>query len=411
MKQYKHTVVLVLLAALLLALPVSAQEITVDPATKFCFSADDFTTADKEDGIFLTSVPRSSVATIRYGNRILKAGDALPLEALNQLTLETGCVTQQNASIGYVCVSGGVATGAKELKLSILPRKNQPPTTQDGQLETYRNIPNSGTFSVSDPENGTLTYTIVQEPKRGTVVVHEDGTYTYTPNENKVGKDCFTFTVTDEAGNTSEPAKITVLIKKPADKTTYADMDGDPDAFSAMWLKDQGLFTGSSIGGNLCFEPDAPISRGEFLIMAMKLVNAQASDSQMTSGFADEAGTPAWMRPYVVSALRNGMISGVQSDDGIVFLPAASLTKAEAAVMLQNILQLPGASSQTVFAAEEAGTVPAWAGDAAAALSAAGIQLDASDADPLTRRDAARLFYQVSQLLEETAISTFYWVQ
>ena len=85
-----------------------------------------------------------------------------------------------------------------------------------------------------------LTYQLVKEPKRGTVELHDDGSFTYTPGKNKVGKDSFVFTATDPAGNVSNEACVKIRILKPADKATYQDMSGDKDAFAAMWLKDQG---------------------------------------------------------------------------------------------------------------------------------------------------------------------------
>ncbi len=402
MKRISHTVALVLL--LVLTVPVGAREMTVDPTSLFTFSADDFTSEAADEGVFLTSVPLDT--TVWYGTRQVRAGDALPRAALDQLTLEADCFTAQEVSIGYMTLNQNGYTGAKELKLSIMPKKNEPPTVEDGSLETYRNIPNQGTFAASDPEGGVLTYTIKTEPKRGTVELHEDGTFTYTPSKNKVGKDSFTFAAVDEAGNSSEAGKISIVIKKPTDKATYADLDSH--AFQAMWMKEQGLFTGTKIGGHLCFEPDAAVSRGEFLVMAMKLVDAKADEAMETSGFADEADTPMWLRPYVVSALRSGMISGDQSEAGVVFRPAAELNKAEAAVMLQNILQLPASDAAAVFGAET--TVPVWAQRSVAALSAAGVHLDAGT-EPLTRLDAAELFYQVSKLLDAEAMETFYWIE
>ena len=309
-------------------------------------------------------------------------------------------------------LSDGVLSGVQELKLSILPKEDQPPTAEDGSLETYKNIAGSGTLSAADPEGKPLTYNLVKEPKRGSVELHEDGTFTYTPDKNKVGKDSFTYTVTDSGGNTSEEAKISIEILKPTDKATYADMDGDSDAFYAMWLKEAGLFTGATVGGNLCFEPEKTVSRGEFLVMVMKLVDAQADETGLTSGFSDEAATPVWLQPYIVSALGSGMISGVSSEDGVVFRPEAALSRAEAAVMLQNVLQLPAPTAKTVFSETDAAAVPAWAADATAALSAAGISLgDTAQADAITRREVAKLLYEVSNLIAGETLETFYWAQ
>lgn len=409
----KHTAALLALFVLAgsMTLPAAAQVRTVDPTAQFCFSQDDFTSA-AADGIFLTSVPQEALATVRYGSRVLKAGDALPTEALGDLTLEAKCVTAQEVTIGYCTLSDGVLSGVQELKLSILPKEDQPPTAEDGSLETYKNIAGSGTLSAADPEGKPLTYNLVKEPKRGSVELHEDGTFTYTPDKNKVGKDSFTYTVTDSGGNTSEEAKISIEIRKPTDKATYADMDGDPDAFYAMWLKEAGLFTGATVGGNLCFEPEKTVSRGEFLVMVMKLVDAQADETGLTSGFSDEAATPVWLQPYIVSALGSGMISGVSSEDGVVFRPEAALSRAEAAVMLQNVLQLPAPTAKTVFSETDAEAVPVWAADATAALSAAGISLgDTAQADAITRREVGKLLYEVSNLIAGETLETFYWAQ
>lgn len=396
----------------LLTLPISAQELTVDSTAQFCFSGEDFSTLSDEDGIFITAVPNSRIAKVCYGERVLKAGDALPKEALKQLTLYTDCVTEQSTSVEYYTVSNGKVSGTKALTLSILPQKNDPPTAEDSSLETYKNIANTGELHASDPEGSTLTYTLVDEPKRGTVELHTDGTFTYTPNKNKVGNDRFTFTATDNAGNTSNQATVSIKIKKPSDKEVYADMTDDPDAFVSMWLKEEGIFSGTTIGNHLCFSPEQTVSRGEFLVMVMKLVDADANMVSVSSGFSDEAETPSWMQPYITSALSNGMISGTSSEDGVRFRPTDDLTKAETAVMLQNILKLPSSDTTPVFSQEDASVVPTWAASSVSALSQAGIYLNiATDVDLLTRRDAANVLYSLSQLMDTETLSMFYWVQ
>lgn len=408
----KLSMLLALVMSAFLVLPVCAMELHVDPTSEFCFSAEDFTSQPEDEGIFLTEVPSAHTASVYYGSRLLRAGDALPKDALNQLTLVADCVMPQEVKLGYYTISDQKAGSCKELKLSIMPKKNEPPVAEDSTLETYRNLANSGELKARDPENGNLTFTLAEAPKQGTVVVSEDGSFTYTPEKNKIGKDRFTFTVTDENGCTSAPATVSVTIKKPSDKELYTDMTQDPDAFEAMWLKDQGLFSGESVGGNLCFSPDSPVSRGEFLVMVMKLVDADADKTNVSSGFADELDTPLWMQPYIVSALNNGMITGAASENGVVFRPSASMTKAETAVMLQNILQLPAVESAAVFAPDEKAAIPVWAADAAAALSQAGLELQMDgEADPLTRRDAAQILYSVNALLERNDSKPFFWAQ
>lgn len=401
-----------LAAALLLSAPVSAKEVSVDPTMEFCFSGSDFLSHNEETGIFVTQVPGSQVAKVYYRDRVIQAGDALPASALDELTLSAECVTQHHTALGYYTVDQNGVCAAKELKLSILPRKNDPPTAQDSAFETYRNIPNSGSLSASDPENGPLFFELVDQPKRGSVTIEESGAFTYTPDENKVGNDYFTFRVRDNAGNYSEAAKVTITIKKPTDKEMYADMSGDPDTFTAMWMKDEGIFSGSTIGDHLCFCPDQAVSRGEFLVMTMKLVEAEADATQLTTGFADELTTPGWMQPYLVSALNNGMITGTSTEQGVCFFPEEPLTKVDAAVMLQNILQLPEDDSTTVFSDDTASVIPTWARGSSQALSDAGIPLQiTSEAEPMTRRDAAQILYAVSRVLSARDDNPFFWVQ
>ena len=182
-------------------------------------------------------------------------------------------------------------------------------------------------------------------------------------------------------------------------------MSGDRDAFAAMWLKDKGLYTGRVIAGNLCFEPDCPVSRSEFLIACMKLAGLEQSDGTISTGFADELETPLWQQPYLAAAYQSGMISGTPTEEGLVFRPEEDLSRAEAAVMLQKLLHLPGDAA--VFAPDEASAIPAWAQSAVSALSNAGIPLAASDYEaPLTRREAANMLLAAAPAAEAAGL---YW--
>ncbi|HHG3167808.1 TPA: tandem-95 repeat protein [Vibrio parahaemolyticus] len=63
-----------------------------------------------------------------------------------------------------------------------------------------------------DAENG---------PKNGTVIVNNDGTVTYTPDDNYVGKDTFTYVVT--SGGVSESTTVTVNVTPVNDKPENED--------------------------------------------------------------------------------------------------------------------------------------------------------------------------------------------
>ena len=325
---------------------------------------------------------------------------------LSQLRVKPAANRDSGCELVYFPIENGEVLPSRALSLSILTGKNEAPVCRDVKLETYKNIANTGALDARDPEGDTLTYQLVKEPKRGTVELSPDGSFTYTPAQNKVGKDVFTYTATDSAGNVSNAASVTIKIVKPTDRAMYQDLSGDSLAYTAMWLKDRGVYTGKRIAGNLCFEPESTLTRGEFLVMAMKLLGAEPESARLTSGFADENQTPAWMRPYIVSAFKSGMISGVTSPGGMVFRPESNLTRAEAAVMLQNILQLPQPQETAVFAEDSA--VPVWAQASVSALNEAGIVIPVTtSAENLTRREAAELLFECWTLCQarETAAS------
>ncbi|WP_109789764.1 PQQ-dependent sugar dehydrogenase [Mycolicibacterium agri] len=61
----------------------------------------------------------------------------------------------------------------------------------DGAIEGYLH-----TNGVRDPDSERLTYTAT-DPSHGDVVVHPDGTFTYTPDDTFVGSDSFVVTISD----------------------------------------------------------------------------------------------------------------------------------------------------------------------------------------------------------------------
>jgi hypothetical protein len=297
LKHAQHTIrslAALALALLLLNSAALAAEVQVDRAAVYCFSGADFQSGGSGEltGIYVCSVPSALSCRIRYGARSLRAGDVLPAEALSRLVLSPTSRSAVQSEFVYCPITAEGLGTQQTLKLKILSGKNEPPEAENSALETYKNIANTGTLKASDPEGGPLTYKLVKEPKRGTVTLNADGSFTYTPKQNKVGRDKFVYTATDADGNVSQEATVTVKIVKPTDRARYADMAGDEAEYTAMWLKDEGVYAGRTVAGSLCFEPDSAVTRGEFLVMAMKLLGAEPESAALTSGFADEESTP-----------------------------------------------------------------------------------------------------------------------
>ncbi|MBO5317606.1 MAG: cadherin-like domain-containing protein [Oscillospiraceae bacterium] len=386
---------LLLAFACMLASATPALAAQVDCDATYCFTAEDFG-EDPLVGICITQLPDSHTGTVMLGNRVIRSGDILTAAQVEGMTFSP-LRTQQDkdAVVTYLPIYENRVAPATAMTISIRGKEDKAPVAEDMALETYKNLPNQGTLKVSDPEGEALTYTLARKPRRGEVVINTDGTFTYTPKKNKVGIDSFTYTAADPAGNVSREATVTVQILKPTDSRQYTDTAGLDCRFAAEWMRNTGLFVGEKIGEQECFQPEKTVSRGQFLAM---MVDALDIPTDKISYEELPAGTPDWLRPYLAAALRSGLTAGLPKTESGSFLSEEPITGAEAAVMLQNALDL-SISRETLEVMETEGIseeIPVWAAVSLTAMSDNGIPL--SNCDALTRGELAQVLYQVCQV-------------
>ena len=385
-----RTRILSALAALLCLsvsiLPAAAAEVDCDSI--YCFSAKDFSEEDSLKGICITSLPEPRIGTILLGTRVLRPGDILTADQAAQMTFSPlRTETDRSAQVGYLPIYDNCVAPAASMTISVRGKEDKAPIAEDLAAETYKNLPTTQKLKVSDPEGQSMTFTVTRQPKRGTVSIGEDGSFTYTPKKNKVGVDSFTFTATDPAGKVSREATVTITILKPTDATQYTDTIGRDCRFAAEWMRHTGIFEGETLAGNPCFSPDREVTRGEFTSMLVKALEIKPETNLLETGYTDEV--PGWLQPYLAAAVRSGLTAGLPDQEA--FGANMAICGAEAAVMLQNALDL------TVSGAPGAdGLVPVWAETAIQALSDHGMTLSA-DA-PLSRSDAAQLLYQAVRM-------------
>ncbi|MGJ7546635.1 tandem-95 repeat protein [Variovorax sp. LT1R16] len=105
-----------------------------------------------------------------------------------------------------------------------VPGQSFDPATGDYGHTTAEDEPVSGRVTGSDADGDALSYTKGNDPANGTVVVNEDGTYTYTPNSNFNGTDEFTVVVDDGKGGTTT-STVTVSVT-PVNDAPLASNDG-----------------------------------------------------------------------------------------------------------------------------------------------------------------------------------------
>ena len=375
----------VLAACLMLGIGAAAVEVDSDQV--YCFNGQEFA-EETLAGICITQLPDPAAGTVLLGNRVLRPGDILTADQLAQMTfqpLRTEDDTQ--AVISYLPIFSDRVEKNTTMTIGIRGKEDKAPVAEDFSLETYKNLPLDGALKVSDPEGQALTYTIVRNPKRGTAEIRSDGTFTYTPKKNKVGIDSFTYTATDPAGNVSRVATVTVQILKPTDARQYADTVGHSCRFAAEWMKNTGLFVGEQIGDNACFYPDKTVSREEFLAMVVQVLNIPTENANATQL---PVTVPQWLKPYLAAAQRSGLTADWQTVS-----MAEPITGAEAAVILQNALDLT-VSSEVLQAVSQQADISSRASACLAVMAEYGVALEASA--PMTRAEVAQTLYRISKL-------------
>ncbi len=381
---------LLLALCCLVGVGAGAAGVEVDSDDVYCFTAQVFSPEEDLAGICITDLPDPAAGTVLLGQRVLRQGDILTAQQLEQLTFHP-LRTQQDAqaTISYLPIYENRVEKNTTMTIGIRGKEDKAPVAEDFAIETYKNLPNTGALKAADPEEQPLTYTVVRGPKRGAVEVGQDGSFTYTPKKNKVGIDSFTYTATDPAGNVSRIATVTVQILKPTDSKQYTDTVGLDCRFEAEWLRNTGLFVGEQVGGNACFYPDKTISREEFLAMVVKLLDIPLEDGDSSQLPAD---APQWLKPYLAAAQRSGLLENYQESAAL----EDAITGADAAVMLQNALDLTLSSDalEQVYAEQE--DIPSWAMASLTVLAENGVALEANA--PMTRAQVAETLYQVSLL-------------
>ncbi len=340
------------------------------------FSAADFKQAmgkARFKSITLTSLPDAECGVLYFGEAPATAGMTVPRESLSSL-----CFVPKDKSVKeavFRFTAEGIAGGAEMVCTVRLAEKlNAAPTVNEEgafcRVSTFTSQSAEGTLSASDPEGDALEFIVIEYPKRGVLTMTDParGDFRYTPTAAYVGRDSFTFVVRDTFGNYSAPARVEVSVSKNTTGLVFADLLGSATALPAIALGDAGIMTGTLVGDGMYFAPDAAVSRGEFLVMAMKAAGIVPREGLLHTVFDDDAAIPEGLCPYVATAQEAGLIVGTLSEEGLVFLSDEEITRGEAAILLARCLGLKSEASATLGEA-----MPSLVGGATAALLRAGI--------------------------------------
>ncbi len=328
--------------------------------------------------ITICELPEPGEGTLFVGSMGAAEGQVISAGSMGLLSFAAANDDKPGEATMKISVNG--SDYAITCRLCLVDRLNYTPTVSLApavslQIETYRDIPTHGTVSGYDPEGDEITYEIVRYATHGRVTLtnKHTGAYVYTPDAGYVGKDSFDYVVRDRYGNYSTSATVSVRVAARPSTAAFSDIEGNADAAAIMKVANLGLMNGTQVGAECYFKPEEAISRVEFLVTALQAAGVSAEDVATLSApsVADVEDIPAAMRPYVSYAMQKNYIAGKVNAGKVYFKPNDTITRAEAAVILSNIIGY--ATEDTVTAFADVDAMPAWSRPALVSLRALGI--------------------------------------
>ena len=154
---------------------------------------------------------------------------------------------------------------------------------------------------------------------------------------------------------------------------------------------------GERLGSEHFFDPDAPVTRTEFLALTAAVADLPLPTAAVSTGLSDNESIPVWAQSYVAAGLLSGVVQGIHDGRGNrVFAGEEAITRGEAAVILDRALSLPADGREAAYADGDA--LPSWARQSVINAASAGVLPVFSDgsvrvSETVTRGDAAMMLY------------------
>lgn len=420
MKIMQRSLIALLLVALLLptayAIPLSpalehiaAKETMIKTGNSYAgvqFEKQDFINASgvaNVGSLTVRSLPHPSVGVLYFGSVPVAINQTVSGENIENLKFIPAAETE-SASFHF-----SVNDGSTRMCTMILTDDiNFAPTLLDVDAVaawTSRDIRCYGTLGAYDPEGDRLRYEIVDYPKKGLLQLtdEEHGDFQYTPYVNCSGSDTFTYRVSDAFGNYSETGKATVVISRQNTKLVFADMTDHWAHSAAIVMAEKGVME-YDVQNNLpVFSPDETVTREEFLLMVMKVLGVDDPGECAQTVFADDGSIDVDIKPYVQAAYRAGIIRGREVDGALCFCPKEPITRAETAVVLNNIIGAEVPVNAVPFSDND--IIPTWAQGALYALNDLGILrgTGAGSISPfsvMSKAQAAQILFNLMKYVE-----------
>ena len=368
------------------------------------FSADVFARGlnlSRVDSITVKTLPSVADGELLLGSTAVAAGQTVLAENLGYLSFCAAREEEVQATFGFTVNENPTVFYCN---VYLLQQTNYTPTVRMASelslnVSTYQGLNSYGTLSAYDPDGDDLIFEVVSYPQNGSLHLTDSktGSYVYKPFSGYAGSDRFTYVARDQYGNYSASATVNLRIELSGTSVTYVDMLDSHSYNAALALTEAGVMSGTQVGSDHYFYPERSVTRAEFLVMAMNAAGITEVPTCYNTGFADDAEIPKTMKGYVATAYAMKYISGSIVEGELKFLPNQPITRAQAAVILSNMMGLEDVAVTPTFA--DGSEIPAWASEAIYSLNAVGIMVShdgyISATENLTREQTAMMLAAV----------------
>lgn len=326
------------------------------------------------DTVTITSLPAAADGVLYLGNVPVAVNQSISAKNLDSLKFVPTSGTVESA---FTFSLGRGYTMECEMKITDEINFSPVAASYEDTVAawTQKNITCVGSLDAYDPEGDALVFEIVDYPLKGLLTLSdkEHGDFRYTPYVGCSGTDSFTYRVRDSFGNYSDIAVANVSISRKNQSVVFSDMSEHWAHSAAIEMSALGIMDYAADGDKAVFMPESAVTREDFLTMVMRALGADLDDEGgvIHTVFADDDEISDENKAYVSAAYNAGIIKGREENGVLMFCPQDTITRAEAAVMINNILGAEVPLRVSLFADND--IVPAWAQSALYALNDIGI--------------------------------------
>ena len=179
-------------------------------------------------------------------------------------------------------------------------------------------------------------------------------------------------------------------------------MNGHWAHSAAITMASGGIMEYAHETGMALFYPEEKVTRQDFLMMVMRALDYEPDILSVETVFADNDQISQECKPYVNAAFNAGIIRGRDENGQMMFCPQEFITRAESAVIMNNIIGAEVPVTVSLFTDND--TVPVWAQSALYALHHLGILRGTgagaiSPFDSITRAQAAQILLNFTRYI------------